>query len=140
MRFVVPQFIDTEDKIIGPLSTRQFLIFLVGAGLIYVEYRLAEFWLFAVQGVFTLALTGIIAFVKINGQPFHFFVLNIIITFRRPKEKVWQKDVLAFLRMHDERKKPGPPKVMPKGPLSTSKLTELSLVVDTGGSYKSEQT
>ena len=36
MRFTVPQFIDVEDKIFGPLTTRQFLIMLVvGATLAY---------------------------------------------------------------------------------------------------------
>ena len=33
MQFQVPQFIDVENKIIGPLSLRQFL-YLAGAGLI----------------------------------------------------------------------------------------------------------
>ncbi|KKS92044.1 MAG: hypothetical protein UV69_C0039G0006, partial [Parcubacteria group bacterium GW2011_GWE2_43_12] len=29
-QFVVPQFIDVEDKIIGPITVRQFIIIMVG--------------------------------------------------------------------------------------------------------------
>lgn len=137
MRFVVPQFIDTEDKIIGPLSTRQFLVFLGGAGALFIEYKLSEFWLFAIQGLFTFALTGIFAFLKINGQPFHHFVLNILITFRRPKVKVWAKEVQR-IDVHQQKKKDERPASPPKRPLSSTKLAELSLVVDTGGSYRRE--
>ena len=33
MKYAVPQFIDTEDKILGPLTARQFLIELAMLGL-----------------------------------------------------------------------------------------------------------
>ena len=40
--FTVPQFIDVEDKIIGPITTRQFIICLVGLGLLVLAaYLLA---------------------------------------------------------------------------------------------------
>jgi hypothetical protein len=35
MQFPVPQFTDVEDKIIGPLTVKQFFILLVSAAIIF---------------------------------------------------------------------------------------------------------
>ena len=42
-QFTVPQFIDVEDKIIGPITTRQFVIMLAGFTLIGISYKLFDF-------------------------------------------------------------------------------------------------
>ena len=90
-QFTVPQFIDVEDKIFGPVTTRQFVILLVAGLSIFVAYKLADMALF----IFFLALIGglalTIAFVKVNGQAFHYFVLNIFQTLRRPSRRIWRK-------------------------------------------------
>ena len=82
-QFVVPQFIDVEDKIIGPVTTRQFVILLTAALIIFVAYKLADTALF----IFLLCLVGgfalILAFVKINGQPFHYFLLNHLFQYQK---------------------------------------------------------
>ena len=90
-QFVVPQFIDVEDKIIGPVTTRQFIILLIGSFILFIAYKLADTALFililAVVGGFCLLL----AFMKINGQAFHYFLLNIVQTARRPSLRIWYK-------------------------------------------------
>ena len=48
MQFNVPQFIDIEDKIIGPLTLKQFLFLVAGAGLLFV------LWLFLNLGAFII--------------------------------------------------------------------------------------
>jgi len=140
MQFLVPQFIDTEDKIFGPISTRQFVEILAGFGLIYVAYKLSTLWLFLVEAIIILGLVIVFAFVKINGQPFHFFILNLITTLRRPKVKIWKK-VIGDSAILGKKKKEQikESKVYKKRPVSHSRLTELSLVVDTGGSYQAEE-
>ena len=45
-QFVIPQFIDVEDKIIGPITVRQFIIMLAGGGLVFISYKLSDFTLF----------------------------------------------------------------------------------------------
>lgn len=79
-QFVVPQFIDVEDKIFGPITTRQFVIMLVAGIIIFLAFRFGDFALF----VFTLAVVGgialLFAFVKVNGQQFHYFLLNLVQT------------------------------------------------------------
>lgn len=139
-QFVVPQFIDVENKIIGPLTVRQFIIFLAGAGLIVLCFKMATFLLAMAISVPIFALTGTFAFLKINGRPFHFFMLNIIQTLKKPTMKVWNKEISAKEvagKKDKEEKKPG--LVIVKRPLSASKLTQLALIVDTGGAYQEEE-
>lgn len=136
-QFVVPQFLDVESKIIGPLTVRQFIIFLAGAGMIFLVFKLASFWMAAIEGILVFALTGVFAFLKINGRPFHFFLLNLIQTLRRPTLKIWNKEVFSE-NIAKEKKVPLPKFIPPKPHLTASRLSELSLVVDTGGAYREE--
>jgi len=139
-QFVVPQFIDVEDKIFGPITTRQFLILLVASLLIFVAFKLADMALF----IFMLALIGgsalVLAFVKINGQVFHYFILNILQTTRRPSLRIWNKQ-LTKAELNQQRlsqKVETVEKVMNVPHLSYSRLRDLSLIVNTGGYYRIE--
>ena len=40
MQFIVPQFIDVEDKIIGPVTTRQFVVLLAAGAMIVIDYQI----------------------------------------------------------------------------------------------------
>lgn len=138
-QFTVPQFIDVEDKIFGPITARQFVILLADGILLFVFYKLFDLVLFiialAVFGGFGLVL----AFVKINGQPFHYFLLNIIQTLRRPPLRIWQKD-LSDAHMKLIIDLANVPVVVAdkieKKEISRSRLADLSLVVNTGGMYR----
>ncbi len=69
-QFIVPQFIDVEDKIIGPITTRQFIMG-IGAGLfIFLSYRFADLSLFIILAVLIFGFYVLIAFIKVNGSPF----------------------------------------------------------------------
>ena len=140
MKYTVPQFIDVEDKIMGPLTTRQFLIMLLDAGLIFLAYKLFDFGLFILVAIVEFIVAAILAFMRINGQPFHFFLLNMIQALKRPKLRVWNKDLTDDeLRIIYKQEPPAPPKArIKKDPLAETKLTELSLIVNTGGVYNPE--
>jgi len=139
-RFVVPQFIDVEDKIFGPITTRQFIILLTTGLILFIAFKLADLSLF----IFILAVLGgsalILAFVKINGQPFHFFILNIIQTLRRPSLRVWNKiytkQELDELRRTAKVELVEKVKEVPR--LSYNRIRDLSLIVNTGGYYQNE--
>ena len=70
MQFKVPQFIDIEDKVVGPFTFRQFVYLAGGAALVYISFRFLPLMLgfiFAVAfGGLALALT----FYKYNDKPF----------------------------------------------------------------------
>jgi len=139
-QFVIPQFIDVEDKIIGPITTRQFIILLAVTIILFIAYKLLTFLYFLAFGIPVFGLGVVIAFIKVNGQPFHFFLLNLIQTTRRPKLRVWNKESTADeLRQYLKKEEV---KIIPPRPVKermvATKLSELSLIVNTGGVYKGE--
>ena len=138
--FTVPQFIDVESKIIGALTIRQFLISLTGLILMFICYKLFTFLIFIILSIFILIIFGSFAFIKINGRPFHFFVLNFIQTTKSASLKVWNhRNSLKDEEEADVETAAKEEKEPPKKPgLSSSRLNELSLVVDTQGMYKGD--
>ena len=138
-QFTVPQFIDVEDKIIGPITARQFVIMLCGFLLIGICYRLFSFTAFVMIGLLIFGIFGTFAFLKINGVPFHFFVLNFIQTSRRPGLRVWNKEFQKDLLVQEEKETnvSEVPAFEPRH-YTASRLAELSLIVDTQGVYQGE--
>ena len=139
-QFVVPQFIDVEDKILGPITTRQFAILMVTALVMFIIYKILYIWYAVAVDVTLLGAALVLSFVRINGQPFHYFLLNFLQTFRRPNTRVWNKEltdaeIIALAKV--EIPLPPPPKVYKEAP-TTSRLSELALIVNTGGVYHPE--
>ncbi|MDP2708492.1 MAG: PrgI family protein [bacterium] len=139
-QFVVPQFIDVEDKIIGPVTTRQFVIMLAGCLVTAIFYKIFDFSFFVFSGLLTLVISGIFSFLKINGRPFHFFVLNLIQTLKRPRLRVWFLGLAASAADYGAEKSnfTPPARPTPEKHYTASRLAELSLVVDTKGAYRGE--
>jgi len=69
MRFSVPQFIDVEDKIFGPLTFRQFIYVAGGGGLVFLCFKFLPLIFAILLGVPLGAFAGALAFVKVNQKP-----------------------------------------------------------------------
>lgn len=92
MQFRVPQFIDIEDKILGPLTWKQTSYSLGAVGIFYIVFRFIDSKILAllVSSPF-IALFLSLAFVKINGRPFvdvlehafEFYTSNNLFTWQR---------------------------------------------------------
>lgn len=95
MRFEVPQFIEIEDKIIGPLTWKQFVYVAGGAGLIIMLY-LSElpFFIFILLGVPIGALSASLAFHRINNRPFSAFLEGFVNYMRKSKLYLWKRSVV----------------------------------------------
>lgn len=69
MRFQVPQFIEIEDKIFGPLTLKQFIYLAGGAGLSFVLFR---FFYLPIAILLIVVVVGgslALAFYQINNKP-----------------------------------------------------------------------
>ncbi len=66
--FQVPQFIETEDKIVGPLTLRQFLYLAVAGAMSGVGYLMFQPLLAIILTFVFMGLGGILAFMKVNGR------------------------------------------------------------------------
>ncbi len=89
-QFQVPQFIETEDKVVGPLTWRQFAY--VGAGgalsviLFLVLAPIVWFLLTLIIG----GIAVVLAFVPVNGRPMIVFLRALLDNIWRPKVYVFQ--------------------------------------------------
>ena len=127
MRFQVPQFIGIEDKIIGPLTLKQFIYLAGGGGMAFVAYSILPFFIGIFVIVPIIALSLALAFYKVNNKPFIFFLENAIRYVIGSKLYIWKK----------MEKKPEPKKetaeadallYVPK--LSQSKLKDMTWNLD----------
>ncbi len=137
-RFIVPQFIDAEDRIWGPITVRQFAIVIIGALFIFISYRLADFALFLTQTIVIVLLIVIFGFVKINGAIFPMFLLSLIQTLKRPRLRIWKKEYIKIEEFKNKDENFVAQTIVPKTMVTGKKLSELSLIIDTGGVYQGE--
>jgi hypothetical protein len=73
MQFQVPQFIETEDKIIGPFTLRQFLYIAAATAIAFLLYLVLAFWLWLIVALVIESAAFALALLKINGRPMTIF-------------------------------------------------------------------
>jgi hypothetical protein len=93
MQFQVPQFIETEDKVVGPFSLRQFLYIGVGGLISAVFYFFVQTWLFLIVAFIIMGGAAAIAFVKVNGQPFIKILTSALNFYWKPQAYVWKPEI-----------------------------------------------
>ncbi len=91
MQFEVPQFIDIEDRIFGPLTWRQFLYLGGGVGMGVVLFFTAPFIVFLLIGLPLAILAGALAFYPVNNRPFSFFLEAIFTYLSSAKLYLWRQ-------------------------------------------------
>ncbi len=130
MQFQVPQFIEVEDKIFGPLTFKQFIYVAGGLGAIYLLWRTLPIYL---AGPLILGVGGLaasLAFLQWNGRPFIVAIENAFYFLIKTKLYLWSNNAPKE-RKADRRKLIVAPKAevyIPK--LSESKLHELAWSLD----------
>jgi hypothetical protein len=70
MRYQVPQFIEVEDKIFGPLTLKQFIYLAGGGGLCLIFFTLLPIYVAVVLAIPIVAFAAALAFYEVNGRPF----------------------------------------------------------------------
>lgn len=139
MRYIVPQFIDSEDKIFGPVTVRQFLVCTIGGLGIFLSFKLADFSLFVLETLIIGSVTIVIAFVKVNGKKFHNFFMDLLnFSFKTNKLSIWQRRENNVIEKQIETKEKKDSYIFKPKNLPRTKLSEISLIVDTGGAYIGE--
>lgn len=91
MQFKVPQFIDIEDKVFGPLTFKQFAYLAGSAGLAYLAMKFLPTFiaLFVVPAFAGLGLA--LAFMRYNDKPFIFTLEAFIRYYARDRLYLWHK-------------------------------------------------
>lgn len=139
MQFQVPQFIEVEDKIFGPLTLKEFIYLAGGAGMcvvsfLYIPYKIVSIPLILIIATFSLAL----AFYKVNGKPFVNVVQSAVYYFLGSRLYLWKKadrqpERNAVITQGSTKSR----FVIPK--LSESKLKDLTWSLDINETSRTEK-
>jgi hypothetical protein len=130
MQFQVPQFIEVEDKIFGPLTIKQFLYLVGGAGasvalFLYMPSKIIAVLLIIPLAAFSLAL----AFYKINNKSFIDVVQASFYYYLGDKLYLWKKaDKKPVSQLKDQVEQAKSLLSVPK--ISASKLKDLTWSLD----------
>jgi hypothetical protein len=89
--FSVPQFIDVEDKLFGPLTFKQFIYLLGGGAICYICYTLLPLSIAVFIILPVGALAAALAFYKLNTRPFIEVLQNFVSYFFKPKSYLWKR-------------------------------------------------
>ncbi len=91
MRFEVPQFIEIEDKIIGPFTWKQFVYLAGGIGVAIVFFITFPLVIFVLFGLPLAILAGLLAFYPVNNRPFSIFLESMVTYYKRTRLYYWRK-------------------------------------------------
>lgn len=93
MRFRVPQFIDTKEKIIGPLTLQQFIWVGSGVAILFIIFQtnLPQFVIYLIA-IIVLAISGMLAFFKIDGVPLPKYLVYMLSFLSGPKRYYFKKE------------------------------------------------
>lgn len=128
MRFQVPQFIEVEDKIFGPLTIKQFIYVLGGGGLSFLIYSLiGNLLLSAIPILIVVAFTAALAFYKVNNKPFINVIEAAFNYYKSNKLYIWKKVEKPIVQKQVSVTS-APDFYVPK--LSDSKLKDLTWSLD----------
>jgi hypothetical protein len=130
MLFNVPQFIDIEDKIVGPLTAKQLGWMAIAGILLLIIWSLFEAAVFILLSVAVCGIFGALAFYKPYNQPLSKFIFSGFHYFYKPKVYVWKRyyDSIGTVSRvsSNSRQKAEPAKKV----LQADKIKEIAKMVD----------
>ena len=134
-QYKVPLDIEAEDKILGPLSLRQFIYVIIGllwAGLMWLLFSkiivLMILLIIPITGFFLL-----LGFGRRQEQSFESYFVAVLQYFIVPRIRVWDKDLTQVELV---KKVDIAPEVIPLKNINMGSLKQLALVMDTHGAQK----
>lgn len=92
MQYQVPQFIDIEDKIIGPLTIKQFIFLASGLGIAFLLFLFLRMAFAIMLSIPIVAAGFTLAFVKIEGVALPKYLASMLGFSFKPQKYLWRKD------------------------------------------------
>ena len=130
MEFSVPQFIEMETKIVGPLTWRQF-IFVGGAcvAIFFLYFFMKNiFVIFIIVSAVLLISSLGLAFLKIGGHPLPTVLFNFVVYSLSSKIYIWRKESIMKTFVYKKEKIKMKKKEVERGP--SLRVADKSLLKD----------
>lgn len=106
MRFTLPQFIEHEAKIVGPLTFRQFSFIGVAAAICFILYYAVPFSVFLVACLILGGGAAVLAFLKIGGRSLATVFGNFLKFSASTRIFIWKKGetpIMFFKKVETEK-------------------------------------
>ena len=135
-QYKVPQNVETEDKILGPLSVKQFIYVIIALMWAFLMWRIFSSYII-VALIFAFPVTGfflLLGFGQREGVPFEDYVVAFIRFLIVPRKRMWIKDDSKEVIVKDVEK-PKDEFALGKN-VSSGQLKKLANIIDTRGNYK----
>ena len=132
MQYGVPQFINVEDKIVGPFTGKQTICLIIGGGLLMLIFSVFDFIFFAIAAVFIIPATLAFAFWKPKGISIPRLILNRVNFGISNHLYVWRREPDA--RMFKTTQKIKSAKEVVEKDVSKNRIRELAWLLDTSTS------
>ncbi len=91
MRYQVPQFVDIQDKIIGPFTLKQFLMYIVAAMFLIPVYLFSDLSLFITLALPVMGVAVAFAHLKINQQTLSTVIGNALLFTTQGQMYIWRR-------------------------------------------------
>lgn len=146
MQFKIPQNVQLEDKIVGPLTLKQLATLGIGLGIAYAFYvglgktYTMLVWIWPVG--FFVILTLLITFVKINGIPFGKWCFLMVEFMFIPRKRVFimgAGDVYKATIFAEKEKSKDMQKILTKKEKDQEKIRKLGEITKLLDSYDKTQ-
>jgi len=89
-QYTVPQFIEHEPKIVGPLTFKQFIFIGTAGAICFVFYFTTPFFIFVLATIFVMAGGAALAFLKSGGRSLPVVLKNLFFFSAAPKIYLWK--------------------------------------------------
>ena len=134
MQFNIPQFIDKEDKIVGPFTAKH-LGWMFGCGaVLLVLWNLLSFSGFIIAGIFTVGIFGTLGFYRPYNQTCLSFILSVFRFAFKPKFYLWKRvpaeKVFVTKKVTKKKKDEMQPPIQTKKDITENKIAEISKILD----------
>lgn len=124
MQYQVPQFIELEDKIFGPLTLKQFIYIAGTGGVCLVFFTLLPLYITLILGTPVMLFGLALAFYEVNGRPFIVAIEHGFSYFFGAKLYLWKQQQSSQEKVSTKEAIKTASPLVPK--LSESKLRDLS--------------
>ncbi|MBI5306023.1 PrgI family protein [Candidatus Wolfebacteria bacterium] len=92
MQFQIPQYAEVENKLVGPLTIKQFLYLAAAGGISFLSFFIFKGWLWFLITLIVAPIGIALAFIKYNGQPLPIIISYAFIFLWKPRLYIWKKE------------------------------------------------
>lgn len=100
MQFQVPQFLDVEDKIVGPFTLKQFLYLVGSIGMAYMAWRFIWTGINYLLALGLIALGAALAFYRPNKKPFVHMIEAGFNFYKSSRLYIWRRTNQEKMETH----------------------------------------